>query len=623
MIKYVSRGILAAFVVVLPVSIASDAAGDEWKALYAASQGAFKQGNLGAAAELMGRAIVEAEKAGSIMPEVARSIVDLSDACLERGLLAEAGLLLERTRGALAGLPGDQASEFPRIYYNLSQFKASRENYAEAESILGQVLAAQEKKLGPDHIDVAGTLDRLSDLKFAQKDYIAAEDLKQRALQIWANSPGTGPLDAAKALKVLAAFSAFRKEYDKADSLRRRALSLQEKELGMHHPEVAETLVCLAATHLEDGRRVTTPGELAEIDPIKADAGFRIAEPLLKRALAIRETDLGPDHPDTIRVIELLIEGYSLHGDDPRVKPYLEKLLSRRARMLGEDHPDVIKLLIRIANITIEQHNYNEAIPTLKRLFTAKFMRDEAGYRDEGTILPPLGDPLPRLTLARPGEQKVDLEDSASQLRKALRRRESLENPSLWPTTDDLNFIKSHKWNDAVNSIVDLMTLRSLTIQAQSIDPDELIHIRGLISLESLRLNPSPMAEARSTPLDSGLIYLKKLTSLSHLSLSGCAIRGQGLACLADLTELKSLDLNFTLIDDAGLKHLPLNLSLQELKLQGTRVTDDSVPKLKRMANLRSINLLGTRVTEAAADELRRSRPSAQISGPLPPLPPQ
>jgi tetratricopeptide (TPR) repeat protein len=58
-----------------------------------------------------------------------------------------------------------------------------------------------------------------------------------------------------------------------------------EKALGPEHPDVANGLHNLAALYV-------TQGQYAE------------AEPLLQRALAIREKALGPEHPDVANSLE-------------------------------------------------------------------------------------------------------------------------------------------------------------------------------------------------------------------------------------------------------------------------------------------------------------------------------
>ena len=67
--------------------------------------------------------------------------------------------------------------------------------------------------------------------------------------------------------------------YAEAEPLYKRALAIQEKALGPDHPDVATALNNLAVLYRHQGR-------------------YAEAEPLYKRALAIEEKALGPDHPD-------------------------------------------------------------------------------------------------------------------------------------------------------------------------------------------------------------------------------------------------------------------------------------------------------------------------------------
>jgi CHAT domain-containing protein/tetratricopeptide (TPR) repeat protein len=109
--------------------------------------------------------------------------------------------------------------------------------YAEATEVAKCSLALTEKKFGPEHPDVGGSLNNLAELYRAQGRYAEAEPLYKRALAI------------------------------------------REKALGPDHPDVGDSLNNFALLYDRQGR-------------------YAEAEPLYKRALAIREKALGPDHPD-------------------------------------------------------------------------------------------------------------------------------------------------------------------------------------------------------------------------------------------------------------------------------------------------------------------------------------
>ena len=72
-------------------------------------------------------------------------------------------------------------------------------------------------------------------------------------------------------------------DYAGAEPLYRRALAINEKALGPDHLDVARSLNNLAGL-------------------LKAKGNYAAAEPLYRRALAIAEKALGPDHPNVATV---------------------------------------------------------------------------------------------------------------------------------------------------------------------------------------------------------------------------------------------------------------------------------------------------------------------------------
>jgi hypothetical protein len=82
---------------------------------------------------------------------------------------------------------------------------------------------------------------------------------------------------------------------------------------------------------------------------------------------------------------------------------------------------------------------------------------------------------------------------------------------------------------------------------------------------------------------DADLEYLKELTSLQELYLSGTEVSDAGLEYLkGGLSILQTLDLSNTEVTDTGLEHLKGLTSLQELNLANTNVTAEGVEKLQQ-----------------------------------------
>jgi hypothetical protein len=67
------------------------------------------------------------------------------------------------------------------------------------------------------------------------------------------------------------------------------------------------------------------------------------AEPLMRRALEIREKTLVPDHPDTYKSIEVLAGLLETTGRFEEAEPLRQRVLERRDRTLGPEHPDTLR----------------------------------------------------------------------------------------------------------------------------------------------------------------------------------------------------------------------------------------------------------------------------------------
>ena len=61
--------------------------------------------------------------------------------------------------------------------------------------------------------------------------------------------------------------------------------------------------------------------------------------PQLLRALAIREQQLGPQHPDTASSLNNLAGLYQAQGKYPEAEPLLQRALAIYTRAFGPKHP--------------------------------------------------------------------------------------------------------------------------------------------------------------------------------------------------------------------------------------------------------------------------------------------
>jgi tetratricopeptide (TPR) repeat protein len=119
---------------------------------------------------------------------------------------------------------------------------------------------------------------------------------------------GRDDLSVPKLLTSSASLYRAEGKYAQAEPLLQRALTIREKALGPEHPDVAQSLWNLAGLYAVQGK-------------------YAQAEPLYQRALTIRESALGPAHPfvgDTLASFAAL---YYAEGVPSKAEPLFDRTL--------------------------------------------------------------------------------------------------------------------------------------------------------------------------------------------------------------------------------------------------------------------------------------------------------
>ncbi len=107
-------------------------------------------------------------------------------------------------------------------------------------------VAELEAELGPEHPDVAVSLNNLASLLDDQGSYAEARPLYERSLAILEKVHGPEHPDVATSLNNLAYLLDAQGSYAEARPLYERSLAIREKSLGPEHPDVALSLNNLA-----------------------------------------------------------------------------------------------------------------------------------------------------------------------------------------------------------------------------------------------------------------------------------------------------------------------------------------------------------------------------------------
>ena len=195
----------------------------------------------------------------------------------------------------------------------------------------------------------------------------------------------------------------------------KRALAIREKALGPDHPDVA--------TVAQQPRRALpcAQGRYAE------------AEPLYKRALAILRRQLGPDHPDVATTLNNLAELYRHQGRYAEAEPLYKRALAIREKALGPDHPDVATSLNNLAVLHHTQGRFAEAEPLYKRSLAIREKALGPDHVNVGQSLNNLGE-LYRMQ-GRSARGRAPLQAVPVDLRKSRRAPTIPRSPSRSATS--------------------------------------------------------------------------------------------------------------------------------------------------------------------------------------------
>jgi Tfp pilus assembly protein PilF len=125
---------------------------------------------------------------------------------------------------------------------NLASVYKARQRIPEAESLLRQALLVHEKFLGPDHPEVATTVNNLGHLLWLQKRFVEAEPYFRRALGISEKTLGPQHPSTAQYLSNLEAALSAQGKHDEAEPPLHRALAIRRVIQGQNDGHVPTVL---------------------------------------------------------------------------------------------------------------------------------------------------------------------------------------------------------------------------------------------------------------------------------------------------------------------------------------------------------------------------------------------
>ncbi len=305
------------------------------------AEGALYLGSLDEAAMALEKGLAEAEKVGPGNARLPEMLNRLGAVYYYQGKYYDAEPLFRRAIALLEKAGPKKAADLGQVFYNLAGLLKSQGRFAEAEETYKRVLAIWDEALGPDHPDLALVLRNLGEIGLQRGRMPEAFYELQRALRLLA-ARGVEDWNTLVVLQTLARFYMAQDRLTEAEPILWRALELRKTLQGDEHPKVAAALTEMATMYRRQGK-------------------FAHSEPLLRRALSIQEDTLGPKSPEFLKTLTELAELYRAEGQFSEAEPLFRLAVAAFEEALGSEHPQVAERLEAYAGILRITHRNAEA----------------------------------------------------------------------------------------------------------------------------------------------------------------------------------------------------------------------------------------------------------------------
>ncbi len=349
-----------------------------WQQLMDQAEAEIAKGEYARGEDTARQLVEEARKLfGDSHPDTATSLNVIADAQMRQGKYADAQKNFSAALNIYEQRLGPENVSTAAALNNLALVLEKLGDYPSAESLLRRALRILEKNLGKQHQDTATTLSNLGrvlDLqgKFSETtggaagedakrlsaraqelaergQYQEAETLHYRVVAIHERTLGKEHPSTATSLSNLGNVLYLQGKFKEAEAVHRRALAIREKVLGAEHPDTATSMNNLANVLQEQGK-----DELLSPSEARAQAQFNLqayteTESLFRKALAIQERTLGPDHPATANTLNNLSTYLDRRGRPQEAEPLQRRALAILEKRLGPLHPDTAAMLTTLA----------------------------------------------------------------------------------------------------------------------------------------------------------------------------------------------------------------------------------------------------------------------------------
>lgn len=209
-------------------------------------------------------------------------------------------------------------------------------------------LAIQARDEVTSVVEFLVDLFEVSDPGEARGNTITAREILSKGAKEVTRELQAQPLTRARLMDTIGTVYCKLGLYTDSEPLLRKALEIREEHLGKENLQVAESFFSIAVLYEQKGK-------------------YKEAEHFSRDALEIREAALAPDDPDVAESLHNLALIIHKQGNFDEAEPLYKRALEIREKALGSNHPDVSESLRDLGVLYYMKGQYNEAEPLYRR----------------------------------------------------------------------------------------------------------------------------------------------------------------------------------------------------------------------------------------------------------------
>ena len=284
--------------------------------------------------------------------------------------------------------------------------------YNEAVPLLQSSLETRQEVLGPEHPEVAASMDHLAEVLGYRGDFDAAHSLYKKAFEAKQQAGNAETLEAAISLSGMAEMLMEQGKYDLAEPLYAQALELRRKFLGDTHAEVAENMRKFGLNSFYKGEFEQAEGRLREAVDIRrtlhdavhpalaqavndlAWALFELdeldqAEALWREALDMQVILFGDKAPQVALALNNVGLVSSVRGDLKAAEELYRKAIDIQRKSVGESHPNLAMFISNLAALLYEKGESQAAVSAAKEALDLRrqLLRDDHPQIADGAAM--------------------------------------------------------------------------------------------------------------------------------------------------------------------------------------------------------------------------------------------